>query len=178
MKRPVVEVEADSCEFPGPEQAAEKRLHIPFRPGEFGWDGVTPAVYKSTRDLPPGLAWRDVVRHTFVGADGGTAAFQLRYFEIAPGGFSSLEKHHHVHAIITLRGTGDVIVGREVFSVAPFDIVYVPPDTPHQFVNTGNQPFGFLCPVDAERDAPMPLSEDELDALRAVPAVRAAMKIE
>lgn len=178
MKRPVVEVDADSCEFPGPATAEEGRVYVPFRSGEFAWDGVTPAVYKSTRELPPGLAWRDVVRHTLIGGPGQPGAFQLRYFEIAPGGFSSLEKHHHVHAIIVLRGTGDVVVGSEVFRVAPFDIVYVPPDTPHQFVNAGGDPFGFLCPVDAERDAPQPLSDDELEALRAVPAVRMAMKIE
>ncbi|HEY3248616.1 MAG TPA: cupin domain-containing protein [bacterium] len=178
MKRPV-EVVADSCEFPGPVPPPARRIHLQFRPGDFAWDGVTPAVYKSAGDLPPGMAWREVVRHTLVGGgDAAGAQFQLRYFEIAPGGFSSLEKHRHVHAIVVLRGTGDVIVGTEVFRVAPIDVIYVPSESPHQFINAGTEPFGFLCPVDADRDRPQPLTGEELRALREIPAVRQALKID
>lgn len=178
MKRPAVEVLADSCEVPGPGPTVEKRVHLQFRPDDFAWDGVTPTVYKSTGDLPAGMGWRDVVRHTLVGGDATGTGFQLRYFEIAPGGFSSLEKHRHVHAIIVLRGTGDVVVGTDVFRVAPFDAVFVPSQTPHQFVNAGAEPFGFLCPVDAERDRPQPLPPEEIGALLKFPAVRAAIKID
>ncbi len=179
MKRPVVEVLADSCEFPGSEPAPDGRLVFRFRSGDFAWDGVTPAVYKSSAALPAGMAWRDVVRHTLIG--GGPAAgtqVELRYFEIGPGGFSSLEKHHHAHAIVVLRGSGDVILGREVVRVAPFDVVFVPSETPHQFITAGDAPFGFLCPVDAARDRPQPLEADEIQALLGVPAVRAVIKID
>lgn len=177
MKRPSVEVEADSCEFPGPEPTGKQRLHIPFRPDDFGWDGVTPAVYKSAGALPPGMRWRDVVRHTLVDGGGEGAQFQLRYFEIGPGGFSSLEKHRHVHAIIVLRGTADAIVGTKVFRVAPFDVAYVPSGTPHQFVNAGEEPFGFLCPVDAERDRPQPLAPEEIALLQRSRGVKDALRL-
>ena len=37
------------------------------------------------------------------------------------------------------------------------DVVYVSPDEVHQFRNPSpTEPFGFLCIVDAERDAPIP----------------------
>ena len=121
------------------------------------------------------MGWRDVVRHTLAG--GETLAFQLRYFEIAPGGFSSLEKHQHAHTIIVLRGKGTVIAGLEVFAVEPFDLVVIPPGAPHQFVNAGPEPFGFLCPVDADRDPPRALTDDELRRLVQDPEVRAAMRI-
>jgi hypothetical protein len=48
---------------------------------------------------------------------------------------------------------------------------------PHQFVNVGTEPFGFLCPVDAERDTPRAVTGDELEALLKEPEVRAALRI-
>jgi hypothetical protein len=36
-------------------------------------------------------------------------------------------------------------------------------------VNAGDEPFGFLCSVDGERDRPAPLSDEEWEALRANP---------
>ncbi len=41
-------------------------------------------------------------------------ACQLRYFEVAPGGHSSLERHEHVHAVMVVRGRGRVLVGDTV----------------------------------------------------------------
>jgi quercetin dioxygenase-like cupin family protein len=175
VKRRTVEITSDSCEFPSAESPLGERRHLAFHPEGFTWDGVTPAVYKSSSDLPAGMGWRDVIRQTLIGGAEG-AQFQLRYFEIAPGGFSSLEKHAHVHAVIVLRGAGDVIVGPEVFRVQPFDVVYVPPSTPHQFVNAGPEAFGFLCPVDANRDRPQALTPEELAALLEHPAIRQAVR--
>lgn len=134
-------------------------------------------MYKLGGSAAPGAAWRDVVRHTLLGGAGEPVAFQLRYFEIGPGGYSSLEKHRHVHAAVVLRGRGRVVVGRDVFDVAPFDLVYVPPAVPHQFVNFGPEPFGFLCPVDADRDPPQPLTDAELRELMADPKVRETVRV-
>ena len=41
-------------------------------------------------------------------------ACELRYFEMAPGGYSTLERHEHVHAVLILRGRGHCLVGAEV----------------------------------------------------------------
>lgn len=170
--------EASSCEIPqGPEQRDARRLRR-FARSAFAWDGVQPQVYKLGGGAAPGTAWRDVVRHTLVGGLGEPVSFQLRYFEIASGGYSSLEKHAHVHAIIVLRGRGRIIAGRELFTVAPFDLVYIPSGTPHQFVTEGTEPFGFLCPVDADRDAPQALTENELADLLSDPRVREAVRVE
>lgn len=169
--------ENSSCELPGG-QMPDDRRHRPFDHAHFAWDGITPTVYKLGGDAARGAGWKDVVRHTLTGGGVEPMAFQLRYFEIGPGGYSSLEKHAHVHAVIVLRGTGTAVVGREVFDLAPFDLVYVPSNTPHQFINNGPEPFGFLCPVDVDRDLPQPLREDELRALLAEPRVRQAVRLE
>jgi len=165
--------EDSSCELPASAPGDGRRFR---RFDGTAWDGITPQVYKRGGSGAPGAAWRDVVRYTLLGA-GEPAAFQLRYFEIGPGGYSSLEKHRHVHAVIVLRGRGRVVVGRDVFDVGPFDLVYVPPVTPHQFVNAGTEPFGFLCPVDADRDPPQPLTDAELRELMSEPRVRAALRV-
>src|SRR5215467_6693937 len=79
---------------------------------------------------------------------------ELRYFEIAPGGFSSLERHAHTHNVLILRGHGHCLVGRNVRAIATHDLVAVPPLTWHQFRATGREPLGFLCMVNATRDKP------------------------
>src|SRR5437764_12141352 len=51
---------------------------------------------------------------------------ELRYFEVAPGGFSTLERHEHVHAVMILRGRGHCLVGDKVRCVETHDLVTVP----------------------------------------------------
>jgi mannose-6-phosphate isomerase-like protein (cupin superfamily) len=92
---------------------------------------------------------------------------ELRYFEIAPGGFSSLERHEHMHAVLVLRGRGHCMVGEEVKPLKERDLVTVPPMTWHQFRATGVEPLGFLCMVNARRDKPQLPSAEDLARLRA-----------
>ena len=113
------------------------------------------------------MGFTGVSRQTLARPEELPAAWELRYFEFEPGGFSSLEKHRHVHYVVVLRGTGRALVGRQVVSCRPFDAIHVPPFAPHRWMNTGNEPFGFLCTVDRDRDRPQPLDDDEWEALRA-----------
>ena len=103
-------------------------------------------------------------------------ACELRYFEIHPGGHTTLEKHEHAHAVVILQGTGRVLVGSAVFDVEPFDLVHVPSLTLHQFRAAGESPLGFLCLVDRERDRPVLPTEEELAALRADPESAAFLR--
>ena len=117
---------------------------------DFRWQGVPVAEYKQSAEHHAG-----VTRVHLVGDQGEAAAFHLRYFEIAPGGFSSLERHTHEHAVVVLRGRGQVQLGDAVHDLAFGDTVYVAPNEVHQFRNPSAEPFGFLCVVDAERDRPV-----------------------
>ncbi|MBX6377437.1 MAG: cupin domain-containing protein [Clostridia bacterium] len=132
-----------------------------FRPDGAGaaWDGVDVTEYK-----PSGEDWALVTRQVLVGP-GDPTAFHLRYFEVAPGGHTTLEHHAHAHAVVILRGCGRVILGTEAYDLRPFDAVYVSPHAPHQFVNDGDEPLGFLCVVDAHRDRPQPLDAGAVGAL-------------
>jgi ribulose-bisphosphate carboxylase large chain len=98
-----------------------------------------------------------VVRSVLVGESGEKTCFHVRYFEIAPGGFTTRERHHHEHAVVVLRGRGRVCLDETWHEVAFGDSVYVAPDEVHQLRNDGDEPFGFLCIVDSERDRPVPV---------------------
>ncbi|ROR32241.1 RuBisCO large subunit C-terminal-like domain-containing protein [Inmirania thermothiophila] len=101
--------------------------------------------------------FRDVQRFELVGQHGESTAFELRYFEIGPGGYTTLEAHVHEHAIIGARGRGRVRIGEEEFEIGPHDVAYVAPLGAHQLRNEGGEPFGFYCIVDRRRDRPRPL---------------------
>src|SRR5258708_15747763 len=86
---------------------------------------------------------------------------ELRYFEVAAGGFSTLERHAHMHAVLILRGRGHCLIGGEVKSLETRDLVTVPSLTWHQFRATKGEPLGFLCMVNPQRDKPqLPTPED------------------
>ena len=91
---------------------------------------------------------------------------ELRYFEVEPGGFSTLERHEHMHAVMVLRGRGQCLVGGEVRDIELHDLVTVPPWTWHQFRAAASEPLGFLCMVNARRDKPQLPSDADLVELR------------
>jgi quercetin dioxygenase-like cupin family protein len=140
--------------------------HLGFDPTAFRWEGVEEKTYKVAPDRARGMSWKGVTRHTLASRSVVPATFETRYFEFEPGGYSSLEKHQHVHIVVVLRGSGRALVGDRVHEIAPFDAVYVPALAPHRWLNAGAEPFGFLCTVDGERDKPRPVDDDEWERLR------------
>ncbi len=127
-----------------------------------GWESVEARPYKDRPALSAG-----VKRHTLL-ADGQaepSLPFQVRYFEVRPGGFTSLERHRHPHAVVVLRGRGSVILGNELHRIAPFDTVYIAPDTLHQLHADSGEPLGFLCVVPRDRDRPRLATSGEIAAL-------------
>jgi ribulose-bisphosphate carboxylase large chain len=122
-----------------------------WQPG-FRWDGIPVAAYKAAADH-----WCGINRTSLTGEHGEQTAFHVRYFEIAPGGFSSREHHTHEHVVFVLRGRGEVHLGGAVHQLGFGDVVYVAPHEVHQFRNRSDEPFGFLCIVDAHRDLPVPV---------------------
>lgn len=137
------------CELPGA-ATGEIQRHLPFVAGQ-KWQGRQPDAYKQDEALP----FKDVTRWELIGKHGERTAFDLRYFEIAPGGYSSLEKHLHTHTIICVRGRGVLDLQDERIELNNMDIAYVEPMRVHQLSNHGEEPFGFFCLVDHERDRPM-----------------------
>ncbi len=153
-------------EKPEDRQIEEKQAGL-FRAffANYRWEGVPFLPYKEEGSAPFKSINRQVLFHD------PELRCELRYFEVAPGGYSTLERHQHVHAVMILRGAADVLVGGEVRPVKTFDLVQIPPMTWHQFRTTGEEPMGFLCMVNAERDRPQLPDDEELRRLRSDPRV-------
>jgi len=136
-----------------------------FSPDANSWSGIEPVGYRAGRLDEPGQGYRGVTKHVISGDRGEPSKFEVRYFEVAPGGYTRLEKHQHVHSVTIIRGRGYAIVGDDLHPLAAFDHIYVGPMTLHQFVNDAAEPFGFICVVDAERDKAQPATEAEFSSL-------------
>ena len=123
--------------------------------GDFTWEDTPVLAYKQADTAP----FRDVTRQVLF--EDAQLGCQLRYFEIAPAGHTTLERHQHLHAVMIIRGGGQCLVGERVFAVAEHDLVHIPGLIWHQFRADAEGPLGFLCLVNAERDRPqLPSSED------------------
>ena len=134
---------------------------------DYRWDAVELLRYKEDGATP----FRDVTRQTLFRRPDMRG--ELRYFEVAANGHSTLERHEHAHAVLILRGGGEVLVGDGVHALASFDLVTIPPLTWHQFRAASESPLGFLCMVDAERDKPQLPDAAALEQLRTQPALAA-----
>jgi mannose-6-phosphate isomerase-like protein (cupin superfamily) len=127
-----------------------------IRSSGFRWHGVEERGYKSEDGSHSG-----VTRHRLLGGQPDEAAlrFETRYFEVAAGGHTSLERHQHPHAVVVIRGSGSLADAGECVGIRPFDCVYVAPDDVHQFRADRGEPLGFLCVVDRDRDRPILVSK-------------------
>ncbi len=134
-------------------------IHSQKDQAPYTWSEVECEAYKQGQEA--GREWKNIVRQVLVGKQAEETSFHLRYFEIAPGGYSSLEKHAHAHVVIAVHGQGRVVLNDQAQDMQQFDTVYIAPWTPHQFLAVGDEPFGFFCIVDAERDRPQAVSPQE-----------------
>jgi ribulose-bisphosphate carboxylase large chain len=120
---------------------------------DFTWQGIRTEQYKA-----PDGTWSRVLRRTLVGLGSGQRTkFHLRYFEVSPGGRTTLERHGHEHAVICVRGKGRCRVNRRTYDMGFMDTLYIPPWAAHELANPHGEPFGFFCIVDARRDRPRPV---------------------
>lgn len=133
----------------------------------FCWEGVEELAYKEEGSAPFKAITRQVLFQR------PELECELRYFEMAPGGHSTLERHEHAHAVLIFRGRGTCLVGGQVRDVAAPDLVFFPPMTWHQFRATKGEPFGFLCMVNAERDKPQLPTDEDLAGLKQTLAIAA-----
>lgn len=118
---------------------------------DFTWDGIPRKDYKDDTSCYSG-----VHRYSLLGegADEQALNFQTRYFEVDSGGYTSLEFHRHPHSVIIIRGSGSMILGNEIHDLETHDVIFISPETLHQFHADKGEPLGFICVVDRYRDKP------------------------
>ncbi len=131
----------------------------------FRWQRVEERPYKQEGSAP----FKDISRQVLF--DDPALGCQLRYFEMMPGGYSTLERHEHVHGVVILSGHGECMVGGEVRAVKPNDLVHIPAMTWHQFRAAHDEAMGFLCMVNSTRDKGQLPDVETLKKLRGDPRV-------
>ena len=57
--------------------------------------------------------------------------------------------------MIGARGQGTLLIGNERMVLNKDDVAWIEPQEVHQLRNETNEPFGFYCIVDHERDRPI-----------------------
>jgi quercetin dioxygenase-like cupin family protein len=73
-----------------------------------------------------------------VGADHGGAGVCVIFVDVAPGDGPALHKHPYEELFILLEGEASYVAGAIEIRAQAGEIVIVPPDTPHSFVNSGD----------------------------------------
>jgi mannose-6-phosphate isomerase-like protein (cupin superfamily) len=137
---------------------------------DYRWQGVEVLPYKEDdRAL-----FKSVTRQVLFSDPAQQS--ELRYFEVAPGGFSTLERHEHTHNVLILRGSGHCLVGSEVRRLATNDLISVPALTWHQFRATAGEPLGFLCMVNMTRDRPQLPTAEDVETLEKDPEIAAFLR--
>lgn len=123
----------------------------------YEWQGVERKDYKDGSSC-----YKGVHRFSLLGEkeDEQLLNFQTRYFEVETDGYTSLEYHRHPHSVVIIRGSGSLILGGELRELELHDVVYIAPETLHQFHADRGEPLGFICIVDRYRDKPA-LADEE-----------------
>lgn len=91
------------------------------------------------------------VKHAFmkvlIGPDQGWGDHVMRQMELEAGGYSPLHAHPWPHINYVVSGQGTIEMDGEIQSVTAGDYAFIPADTIHQFKNSGDKTFTFLCIV-------------------------------
>lgn len=137
-----------------------KSTSITKHQGDFKWEDVDVLPYKED-----GNHFKSITRQILFRGE-GDLPLEFRYFEVAPGGHSTLEKHVHQHAVMIIRGKGTVMVGDSLTEIGCQDVIHIPPLTWHQFRANKEDHLGFLCIVNHERDKPQrPKCESDINEI-------------
>ena len=84
-----------------------------------------------------------------ISPDDGADKFHMRQFEVAPGGHTPHHAHDYEHEVLILSGSGTVNSHQGDKTFKAGDVIFMPPNEKHQFLNTGAEPMTFICLIPA-----------------------------
>lgn len=75
----------------------------------------------------------------------GAKNFFMRLFTIEPGGYTPLHSHNWEHEVLILEGEGKVISNGKEMLFKNGDVIFIPPNEEHQFLNVSESLLKFIC---------------------------------
>ena len=108
-----------------------------------------PVIKKSQVELSP-LSADDVIgvsKANIIGESEGWYSHTMRLFNVQPGGHTPRHAHPWEHVNYITQGHGHLRMGGDVLDLDVGDFAFVPPNTEHQFENSSDDTFQFICIV-------------------------------
>jgi len=90
---------------------------------------------------------KDAYIQWLVDPSAGAKNFAMRMFTIKPGGEIPKHSHWYEHEIFVLKGKGVIGAGDKEYEVSEGNVIYVPPNIPHWYRNTGSEDWVFICVI-------------------------------
>jgi len=107
-------------------------------------------IIKNNTDVPEDSVneeeVKNVKRRILIGPDDGSHNIIMRHFKVLPEGHAPFHSHEHEHIVKIENGKGIVVneEGEEIV-VSVGQSLLVKGNEKHQFKNSFNEPFEFLC---------------------------------
>ena len=89
-----------------------------------------------------------ITKQLVIGSGEGVPNFSFRVFTVEPGGHSPHHQHDVEHVNYVISGRGALVDAEgNLNPLEQGDFAFVAPQDVHQFRNTGDEPFVFICAV-------------------------------
>ncbi len=98
-------------------------------------------------EVPKNMALGGVRVRWLIKGEDGARAFAMRLFELDPGAEIKEHSHPWEHEIFVLEGEGVVGIGGSEYVVKKDYFIFIPPNVPHKYKNTGSGVLKFLCMI-------------------------------
>jgi quercetin dioxygenase-like cupin family protein len=102
---------------------------------------------KSYQDVTAERVSDGITIRWVVGQPEGAPNFAMRVIEFAPGAVFDRHQHPYEHEIFVLEGEGVAEGPEGSVTMRPGIALYVPPDEPHGYRNTGEGTLRFICVI-------------------------------
>ena len=97
-------------------------------------------------------AARNVLKQTAISPKEGWDGWVMRIFTLKKDGYTPRHTHDWPHINYIIKGQGTLFIDGEEKNVSPGDTAYVKGGEDHQFKNSGEEDFSFICIVPEEGD--------------------------
>lgn len=88
---------------------------------------------------------KNVTARVMIGKEDGAKKFCMRVFEMGRDGYSPKHTHDWEHEVFVHGGNGEVLIEDKWYPVSAGSAIFVPPSIEHQFRNTSEKKFIFIC---------------------------------
>ena len=99
------------------------------------------------QEVPKEPVGEDKTIRWVIGQPEGAPNFAMRVVEFQPGAVFDTHQHPYEHEIFVLEGEGVAEWEGGDVAMQPGVAIYVPPDEPHGYRNTGEDVLRFVCVI-------------------------------